>query len=85
MFAILKRGVVGTFHHVSEAHLACYLAEFDFRYSYRSALGINDTMGTDELLRRIGGKRLTYRRAGAEAPVQATSEKIFALRRSPKS
>jgi hypothetical protein len=42
-------------------------------------------MGTDELLRRIGGKRLTYRRAGAEAPVQATSEKIFALRRSPKS
>jgi len=61
-FAILKRGVVGTFHHVSEAHLARYLAEFDFRYSNRSALGINDTMRTDELLRGIAGKRLTYRR-----------------------
>lgn len=39
-FSILKRGIVGTFHHVSEAHLARYLAEFDFRYSHRSGLGI---------------------------------------------
>ena len=66
-FAILKRGVTGTFHHVSEAHLARYLAEFDFRYSHRSALGINDSMRTDELLRGIAGKRLTYRRAGEAA------------------
>jgi len=66
-FAILKRGVTGTFHHVSEAHLARYLAEFDFRYSHRSALGINDTMRTDELLRGIAGKRLTYRRVGEAA------------------
>jgi hypothetical protein len=34
-FSILKRGVYGTFHHVSEAHLGRYLAEFDFRYSVR--------------------------------------------------
>ncbi len=66
-FAILKRGVYGTFHHISEAHLARYLAEFDFRYSNRQALGINDTMRTDELLREIGGKRLTYRRIGEGA------------------
>ncbi|MDP1630728.1 MAG: IS1595 family transposase [Caulobacter sp.] len=66
-FSLLKRGVVGTFHHVSEAHLARYLAEFDFRYSNRIALGINDTMRTDELLRGIGGKRLTYRRTGEAA------------------
>jgi len=66
-FAILKRGVTGTFHHVSEAHLTRYLAEFDFRYSHRSALGINDTMRTDELLRCIAGKRLTYRRSGEDA------------------
>jgi len=66
-FAILKRGVTGTFHHVSEAHLARYLAEFDFRYSHRSALGINDTMRTDELLPGIAGKRLTYWRAGEGA------------------
>lgn len=61
-FSILKRGVIGTFHHVSEAHLARYLAEFDFRYSHRSGLGVNDTERTNEVLRHVGGKRLTYRR-----------------------
>ncbi|QTN20597.1 IS1595 family transposase [Brevundimonas sp. AJA228-03] len=62
-FSLLKRGIIGTFHHVSEAHLKRYLAEFDFRYSHRVGLGINDTMRTDEALRGIGGKRLMYRRA----------------------
>jgi transposase-like protein len=60
-FSILKRGIIGTFHHVSEAHLKRYLAEFDFRYSNRSGLGINDAMRTDEALRMIAGKRLMYR------------------------
>ncbi len=32
-FAILKRGIIGTYHHVSEQHLKRYLAEFDFRYN----------------------------------------------------
>jgi transposase-like protein len=62
-FSILKRGINGVYHHVSEAHLSRYLAEFDFRYSNRSALGVTDTMRTDEALRGIGGKRLTYRRS----------------------
>lgn len=66
-FSILKRGIVGTFHHVSEAHLSRYLVEFDFRYSNRSGLGINDTMRTNEILRGIGGKRLTYRSPGQAA------------------
>lgn len=68
-FSVLKRGVYGTFHHVSEAHLHRYLSEFDFRYSNRSALGVNDAMRTDEALKMIGGKRLTYRRTreGANA------------------
>jgi len=61
-FSLLKRGIIGTFHHVSEAHLKRYLAEFDFRYSHRSGVGVNDAMRTDEALRGIGGKRLTYRR-----------------------
>lgn len=61
-FAVLKRGVYGTFHHVSEAHLHRYLAEFDFRYNNRAALGVDDAMRSDELLRGIAGKRLTYRR-----------------------
>lgn len=66
-FSILKRGVIGTYHHVSEAHLARYLSEFDFRYSNRSGLGVDDTMRADELLRGIAGKRLTYRRTGEAA------------------
>ena len=61
-FSILKRGINGTFIHVSEAHLSRYLAEFDFRYNHRSGLGIEDTERTNELLRNVGGKRLTYRR-----------------------
>jgi transposase-like protein len=60
-FSILKRGINGTFIHVSEAHLGRYLAEFDFRYNHRAGLGVNDTERTDELLRNVGGKRLTYR------------------------
>jgi transposase-like protein len=66
-FSILKRGIVGTFHHVSEAHLARYLAEFDFRYSHRSGLGVDDATRADEILRCTAGKRLTYRRSDEAA------------------
>jgi hypothetical protein len=66
-FAILKRGVMGSFHHISEAHLSRYLAEFNFRCSKRMGLGINDTMRTEELPRGISGKRLTYRLTGEGA------------------
>src|SRR5690606_33950810 len=34
-FSLLKRGIVGVYHHVSEAHLHRYCAEFDFRYNTR--------------------------------------------------
>ncbi|MEZ5920272.1 MAG: IS1595 family transposase [Parvularculaceae bacterium] len=61
-FSILKRGITGTYHHVSEAHLKRYLAEFDFRYSNRSGLGIEDTERADLALKGSTGKRLTYRR-----------------------
>jgi transposase-like protein len=66
-FAILKRGVFGTFHSVSEAHLHRYLAEFDFRYNTRVALGVNDDMRTNEALKGSTGKRLTYRRTNEGA------------------
>ena len=66
-FSILKRGIIGTFHHVSEAHMQRYLAEFDFRYSNRSGLGVNDTQRADRILAAIAGKRLTYRRIGQAA------------------
>jgi len=60
-FSILKRGITGTFHHVSPQHLKRYLAEFDFRYNERIALGVTDEERTTKALRGIVGKRLTYR------------------------
>ena len=44
-----------------------YIIPFDFRYSNRVALGVDDTARTDEALRGIGGKRLTYRRSDEAA------------------
>jgi transposase-like protein len=61
-FSIFKRGVTGVYHHVSEQHLKRYLAEFDFRYNNRKALGVGDRARADKLLKGIVGKRLTYRR-----------------------
>jgi transposase-like protein len=60
-FSVLKRGITGVYHHVSEAHLKRYLAEFDFRYNNRMSLGITDGERTANALRGIEGKRLTYR------------------------
>jgi transposase-like protein len=61
-FSLLKRGINGIYHHVSEAHLHRYLAEFDFRYNNRSALGVTDGERAAKALKGIEGKRLTYRR-----------------------
>ena len=63
-FSILKRGIIGTYHHVSPQHLKRYLAEFDFRYNERSALGVNDAQRAAKALKGIVGKRLTYRPIG---------------------
>jgi len=60
-FSIFKRGVIGTFHHISEQHLHRYLAEFDFRYNNRSGLGVEDIERAQRILKGIEGKRLTYR------------------------
>ena len=56
-FSLLKRGVVGTFHHVSEQHLPLYLAEFDHRHNYRKS---TDGERTVAGLKMVEGKRLTY-------------------------
>lgn len=61
VFSLLKRGLNGTFHHVSEEHLQRYLHEFDFRYNLRASQGYNDVDRTEVCLRAISGKRLTYR------------------------
>jgi transposase-like protein len=70
-FSILKRGVYGVYHHMSQDHLKRYLCEFDFRYNYRTALGFTDRERATIALKGIVGKRLTYRRTGEKTRQQA--------------
>ncbi len=60
-YSIVKRGITGVYHSVSEAHLHRYLAEFDFRYNNRSGLGCEDAARAHRALRGVVGKRLTYK------------------------
>ncbi len=57
-FALLKRGVMGTFHHVSEEHLDRYVDEFAFRYNRRE---MTDGERAVSALKKVGGKRLYYK------------------------
>jgi transposase-like protein len=69
-FAILKRGITGTYHHVSQQHLKRYLCEFDFRYNERMALNVSDAERAHKALIGSIGKRVTYQdtnRKGAPA------------------
>jgi hypothetical protein len=59
-YSIFKRGVKGVYRHCGEKHLHRYFAEFDFRYSNRSALGTEDVARADRALRGVIGCRLTY-------------------------
>jgi transposase-like protein len=59
-FSILKRGINGVYHHVSQQHLKRYLAEFDYRYNERMALGVNDAERARKAVVGIAGKRLLY-------------------------
>jgi transposase-like protein len=63
-FSIFKKGMRGIYQHCSEKHLHRYLAEYDFRYNHRSALGIDDTERAALATKSAEGKRLTYRNAG---------------------
>lgn len=62
-YSIFKRGMKGVYQHCGERHLHRYLAEFDFRYSNRAALGVDDVARADRALKGVAGKRLTYRAA----------------------
>lgn len=57
-FSLLKRGIVGSFHHVSKGHLHRYTTEFEFRYNRRHA---TDGERAADIARGAEGKRLTYR------------------------
>lgn len=67
-FSIFKRGLVGTYQHMSEQHLHRYLAEFDFRMSNRERLGVNDDMRAERAIKGAEGKRLTYRQSYGQEP-----------------
>jgi len=58
---VFKRGMVGVYQHCGESHLQAYLNEFDFRYSNRVGLGIDDTERAHRAIKGAQGKRLTYR------------------------
>jgi transposase-like protein len=62
-YSIFKRGMKGVYQHCGERHLHRYLAEFDFRYSNRVRLGVDDVERADRALKGVVGKRLTYRPA----------------------
>lgn len=57
-FSLLKRGLIGTFHHVGEQHLQRYTTEFDYRWNKRK---LTDKERSDSLLLQVDGKRLTYK------------------------
>jgi transposase-like protein len=61
-FSIFKRGMKGVYQHCGEKHLHRYLAEYDFRYNRRAALGYTDEMRTAEAVFGAVGKRLTYKK-----------------------
>jgi transposase-like protein len=59
-YSIFKRGMKGVYQHCNERHLHRYLAEFDFRYSNRVALGVDDVERADRAVAGAAGKRLIY-------------------------
>lgn len=70
-YSIFKRGMIGIYQHCSEAHLHRYVAEFDFRYSHREKLGIDDTSRAGHALKGAKGKRLTYQTIGRQKSAQS--------------
>ena len=68
-FSIFKRGMKGVYQHCGKKHLHRYLAEFDFRYSYRMAIGVGDEERAGIALDGFRGRRLTYRSTGERAEV----------------
>ncbi len=67
-FSIFKRGMKGVYQHCAKKHLHRYVAEFDFRYNNRLALGVGDGERADRVLVGVTGKRLTYKPVNSPQP-----------------
>jgi hypothetical protein len=70
-FSIFKRGMKGVYQHCGDRHLHRYLSEFDFRYSNRIALGVDDVLRTMRAIKGGEGKRLTYAQSRSARTPQA--------------
>lgn len=66
-----KRGMRGVYQHCSTAHLHRYIAEFDFRYTNRVKLGVDDVARFERIAEGVVGKRLTYRSTNHEQQAEA--------------
>ena len=70
-FSLFKRGVIGSFHHISKKHLPLYLAEFDHRYNHRDT---SDGKRMVEGMKKATGKRLSYKPLTRKPVAPLTSE-----------
>lgn len=66
-YSIFKRGMKGVYQHASRQHLHRYCIEFDFRYTNRSKLGVDDVTRFAKIVEGVKGKRLTYRSVDRQA------------------
>ena len=73
-FGIFKRGMRGIYQHCGSQHLHRYLAEFDFRYSNRIALGVDDDYRTLIAVKGAVGRRLKYKKSVAKGQAAAEGE-----------
>jgi hypothetical protein len=80
VFSVFKQGMKSVYQHCSEKHLHRYLAEFDFHYNARVALGVNDAARADRALRGVVGKRPTYGPSDEGEARWVVSPKLATLR-----
>lgn len=64
--ALVKRGIYGTFHAVSEHHLQRYIDEAAFKWNHRVKLGFDDEDRASAAMRGAEGKRLYYRKPDSQ-------------------
>ena len=83
-FSIFKRGMRGVYQHCKEKHLHRYLAEYDFRYNHRIALGFSDRERAALAVKSAAGKRLTYRGKLAKPDFSAPAARFLRWRRKHK-
>ncbi len=60
VFAVMKRGIIGVYHHTSKKHLGRYVDEFSFRLN-EGDVKRHTLQRLDSFIDGVAGKRLTYK------------------------